>query len=106
MEYLDSEGYPTDELLEYIEDYNNFKNYQEILDIIEKVWWMPDWGLRKKKPYTERLTKQRVYTYYMSTGGWSGNESLINALKRNVLFWMYWRASRVGGHFTFRFPVN
>ena len=106
MEYLDNQGYPTDEFLDYLSDWEKFEDVFEIIELIETYWWMPDWGLTRKKPYTERFTNQRVFTYHMSTGGWSGNESLIYALKKNVLFWVYWRNTRCGGHYTFRFPVN
>lgn len=41
--------------------------------------------------------------WYVSTGGWSGHEDVIGALKGNVLFWMFcFRLHRVGGHFWFR----
>lgn len=106
MTYLDEEGYPTDEFLDYLSDYNNFKNVHEIIEIIESVWWMPDWGLTRKQPFTDKVYKTRVFTYFMSTGGWSGNESIIYALKSNFLFWNFWKTIRIGGHYTFRFPVN
>jgi len=106
FDLLDDEGYPTDEYLDFLADYKNFENYQEVLELIEKTWWMPDWGLYKKKPFTDKLTKNRYFTYYMSTGGWSGNESIINSLEKNFMFMIYWRQSRVGGHYKFRFPVK
>jgi len=105
MEYLDDEGYPTNECLEYLSDHDNFSSPHEIIDLLDEIWWMPDWGITRKGAHTDKF-KRRVFTYYISTGGWSGNESIINALKKNFMFWHYWRESRAGGHYKFRFPVK
>jgi hypothetical protein len=36
------------------------------------------------------------------TGGWSGNEDIIEAMMENVLLWLaVWQRSERGGHFTF-----
>ena len=41
--------------------------------------------------------------WYVSTGGWSGHEDVIDVLQRNWLFWsICWRLHRTGGHFWFR----
>jgi hypothetical protein len=38
----------------------------------------------------------------LKTGGWSGNEDIINALQQNVVFWTkYWRTSKRGGFYAF-----
>ena len=39
---------------------------------------------------------------YLVTGGWSGNEDVIDALSRNVVFWAtYWQKSERGGGYWF-----
>lgn len=37
-----------------------------------------------------------------STGGWSGNESIIGAMQKNRMVWNFlWEQSRRGGHYVF-----
>jgi hypothetical protein len=39
---------------------------------------------------------------FLATGGWSGNEDIINALADNIVFWSkYWKKSERGGGYTF-----
>lgn len=58
---------------------------------IKVLWWMPGWGWRE--------TRRRIR---LSTGGWSGNEDLIEAMKRNWTFWpAHWVSTRRGGHYVF-----
>ena len=91
MDYQDL--YPTDEELETIEKWDIVeKGVRELISYIKAIWWSPNWGFRFRGGYLSP-----------STGGWSGNESIMRALKNNLLFWtMYWRTSRRGGHYTFR----
>lgn len=43
----------------------------------------------------------------IATGGWSENEAAMDALQDNALFWaMFWEASRRGGLFIFRRPIE
>ena len=48
---------------------------------------------------------QRGSEYKISTGGWSGNEELVGAMMRNMMFFaLCWQSSRRGGHYTFELP--
>lgn len=41
----------------------------------------------------------------LATGGWSGNEDIINALRDNWRFWiMCWQSSHRGGLYWFKVP--
>jgi hypothetical protein len=84
--------YPTNHELKIIREFDLSKRpVRELLDYIEPRWEYGDWGFIRKKHRLE-----------LHTGGWSGNEDIIDALRNNFLFWhMYWYSHRRGGHFVF-----
>ena len=97
MRKMDGE-YPTDEYLEYIRkfDATNGKGFDLLMDILEN-WWM-SYGVKVQRKYRG---ERKVF---LSTGGWSGNEDMIYALRENEYFWMlYYFSHQVGGHYVFRF---
>lgn len=68
--------------------------WADLLAFVRTFWHIPDWGF-----------KQDGKDYAISTGGWSGNEELMGALRANIMFWMVcWKSSRRGGHFEFEIP--
>ena len=94
---MDEDGYPTEDLV------NQIKNYDVVgsgsLGLMELVYenWTYDY------PYREYYKSGKEYIYRLSTGGWSGNESLIYYLQSNQLWWaLNWFSSRRGGHYEFR----
>ena len=99
--FLDNEGYPTDELLQWIKDYDILEHGVEpLLEILEETWNWPDWGIVRKRAYG------KTFSYELHTGGWSGNESILAALEDNMFFFFWWRKSITGGHYYFRFPIK
>ena len=97
MEYIrnfDEDGYPADDTLECVAALNPVENNPyEIVDYIFSIW---HWG--------EMMGKfdRETGCFEISTGGWSGNESIIDALKKSFFWVMYWYQSRTGGHYWFR----
>jgi len=90
---MDNDGYPDESELKKIENWNAFKraDYLDLMGFVKSIWWAPDWGFR-----------QNGARFELHTGGWSGNESIIFALERNIMFWMlYWESSKRGGHYVF-----
>jgi len=93
---LDKDNYPDEASLKAIEKWDILKNgVQGLLDLVEENTYTPDWSFS--------VTGKRIFRFEYHTGGWSGNEDVIVALKNNLLFWpMFWEKSTKGGHYYFR----
>lgn len=99
-DWLDEDGYPTEEALLKIEqwDTNDQKGWFEF---IQSIWHLASWGWHEVDEKHEWRDEQ-VHRYHISTAGWSGNESVIAAMKANIWMWgNTWVQSRRGGHYTF-----
>ena len=94
---MDKDNYPTKGELNIVRDWDFGKrSVEEFLQFIELNWNYADIG------YYE-LSGKKVLRLRLSTGGWSGNESMINAIQDNFTFWMIcWEKSVRGGHYYFR----
>lgn len=79
--------YPSKAELSY---YEKEQVNEEFIDELFGSWWASDWGLH----ITEGVL-------HMSTGGWSGNEEIIDSLRRNEEFWKRLIEKKAGGHYTF-----
>lgn len=86
------DNYPTPEELLTIEQWpiRNRADVAACLDWIgENCWHYREWGWDSKDGW-----------YHISTGGWSGNEDTIQAMRQNHLFWsLCFVQHRVGGHY-------
>lgn len=87
--------YPTEQQLKDIEEWPTGQ-WADLIEFVKSIYW------RK-----EMINWIGDDTIAVSTGGWSGNESIIGALKRNRVFWaMCWQQSRRGGHYIFDHIIN
>jgi len=98
----DKDEYPTEEELKTIREWRWIKNCESLPDLLEHIedlWWCAETGFICKG---KRILRVRLHTW-----GWSGNESIIEALQENVDgFWLFfWQESRRGGHYDFRIPL-
>jgi hypothetical protein len=101
----DQDGYPTDEEIQKIKEWPLDISYIEYFDFIRSCWWSADWGWHEEDTVDELFNKP-VHRYSISTGGWSGNEDIIGAMKENAILWvMTWVQSRRGGHFIFQVQI-
>lgn len=105
---FDKDGYPTEDTLMAIklwervpDKFGRDGGWAELLEFV-KAAWNPDYGrfLVDERPDETEMV--------FITGGWSGNESLIDALTTNEQgFWLEcWQASIRGGKFVFAIPVK
>lgn len=98
---LDEDGYPTEDALELIERWH-FNDAEGWFVYIRSIWWSADWGWKEKEEPHEYKENTMVHRYHVSTGGWSGNESIIRAMQDNHMMWhLNWVQSRRGGHYIF-----
>jgi hypothetical protein len=85
--------YPSEEVLESIRTWNG--DMEGCFEIMRENWWS-----------SSLLFTRRGRIIKMSTGGWSGNEDLIDALHKatNVVWMLCWVSSTRGGHYVFEIP--
>lgn len=89
--------YPEDNELEIVQNwqYDESNSYEELMEYVRSLWAYANSGY-----WTQDGNK-----YSLSTAGWSGNESIVCALKDNYVFWaLCWYFSKRGGHYEFIVP--
>ena len=90
---MDEEGYPTEEELKR---YETEKDIDKLILFVRSNWW----------PGDEHGTKYSDGILQLHTGGWSGNESTISALRCNAEFWSTLLGERAGGHYYFEIEYH
>jgi hypothetical protein len=88
-DWLDEDGYPTDAALKRITEWP-WNDILAMLVFARALWHWPSY-------WTQDGDKLSI-----ATGGWSGNESIVVALRKNVGFWaMTWESSHRSGLYVF-----
>ena len=65
-----------------------------LMEYIQSIWSVKHYG---------RCWKDGDGTWHFSTGGWSENEDIVEAMEQNEAWWMMnWYLSKRGGHYEFR----
>lgn len=96
---FDADGYPTAGMLSKIATWPGGKHpdWSDFFAYIKAAWAYAEAGYWKEKDGV----------YELSTAGWSGNESIIDAMEKNFVFWpLMWHSSTRGGHYIFRSHEN
>ena len=97
----DNGGYPTDDALEIIRLWH-WDDQKGWFDFIKSIWYMASWGWSEGEADHDWDKLKKVYRYNISTAGWSGNETIIRAMRACDMMWdLTWVQSRRGGHYIF-----
>lgn len=99
-EHLDEDGYPTEAALEIVRIWH-WSEARGWFEFIKSIWHMSSWGWKESDAEHEYIKDKKVHLYNISTGGWSGNESIIREMRKTVLWHLNWVQWRRGGHFIF-----
>jgi hypothetical protein len=96
---LDNGGYPTDDYLTFIKDYTyETMPVMQFVNLLSEGWYFGDWGFELHRKYKGKRKLE------LHTGGWSGNEEIIEAILSNVYltqFQMRYVEWHTGGHYYF-----
>ena len=92
--------YHTEKELKEIQNWD-IKDAHNLIEKLRNMWeyksyFIENWGL-------DHIHNERpVLMLKLHTGGWSGNEDIIEALQKNKMFWiMWWWKTERGGHYYF-----
>jgi hypothetical protein len=82
------------------------KDAHNLIERLRDMWeyknfFIENWGF-------DHIHKERpVLMLELHTGGWSGNEDIIEALQKNKMFWiMWWWKTERGGHYYFEIDFS
>lgn len=101
--FLDINGYPTDEWLEFIASYkpsNELPLVKFMKDVLPNGWYMHEF-----LSY-HHTNNDGSYYLTLSTGGWSGNEEVIQQLLSNQFISNALFKQHEGGKFEFKIKTN
>lgn len=94
-EYLDTEGYPTDEWLSFLKTYKPSEDIpmSAFIEMLNDAWW-PTSGCVAQRKYRGRI-RVALHTF-----GWSGNEETLSVIDANIELSFFFRKRlwKAGGH--------
>jgi hypothetical protein len=94
---LGMNDYPSDLDLRIIKEWSLEKGYDQLMLFVKHIWQWAD----------RQIDYRGGGIWFISTGGWSGNEEIMTALYENRLFWATcWESSKRGGHYQFTVPES
>src|SRR5699024_6683836 len=101
---FDTDGYPTEEFLTWLKE---CQRPEDALNAAQEAWrWPADNPLTDAEAAIIGPLEDGDLPYRFATGGWSGNEAIIHALRANLFTLYTWRMSMRGGLHIFVLPVH
>ena len=102
---MDQDGYPTEETIRRIQTWPS-NDSNGALDFVTELWhqYGQVWHNLNPEQYLTVGGEPHNRFLRLATGGWSGNEDLIDALSENCTIWsMTWCMSGRGGLYIFKY---
>ncbi len=87
---MDKNGYPEEDELETIRKWDFKRPVSEFIEHIRSLW-QEGYGIF-------RFDGKRLE---LITGGWSGNEDVLDAIADTFFWTLYWKESHRGGKYVF-----
>lgn len=94
----ESGDYPSDETLDAIASWP-WAILNDGFDFVKAAWHWDDWAGHELRPYEREMVHAEEGEKYLrlATGGWSGNESIVGAMRNNMAMQTRWCVSASGG---------
>lgn len=89
---VDGDGYPTEWGIAAVRDFHGSPT--QLVDLLEQLWWTPTLMTVDEWLDAQMRTVVRVS---LATGGWAGNEQIIDALDGSMFHLRFWESSHRGG---------
>lgn len=96
-ELIDDDGYPTDEALDHLRAFTG--TTEELVAYVRPLMFN---GRTVLEDFTDLFGRPEK-RLTLITGGWSGCESVVAALRETMFHVMFWESSFRGGKHTFTF---
>lgn len=81
---------------------NDVAHPKATIDYLMSIWHFGDWGYKLKRG--RDILHKACWKFELHTGGWSGNEELIETLGKTFFWFIFWQKSIRGGHYWFEIP--
>lgn len=103
---FDADDYPTEDTLEFL---SHVGSAGKALDYLRAAWksHLVGGATENISAHEAAVVRSDFGDRYLrvSTGGWSGNEALLGALRKNTIVWRTtWQMSARGGLHIFKYP--
>ena len=103
---LDDDSYPSEDRIAQIQKANDIPNAAHwLIETFPRLVESMHYGSAEVRDGVDDFDR-RIKVVAFSTGGWSGQEDLINAIEGSLLGMLYLWSWRRGGHYEFRVPLS